>query len=373
MKISQSLMEPWFLQYESAPYNLAESGVDSQSLNSLLTSTNTSINDLLQISLGNNDTHGSLNLRNSISSLYEDIRNDRILVTHGTTEAIFMYYHIRYRPQANIVVPFPTFEVLYQVPKYLGYEIRFLQLTAKNNFRPNLEELSKLVDDNTEVIVLNNPHNPTGIVYSQDEIKTIIELAQKYNCEILADEHYRFMSYDSQDIIPSLITQAPNNVVSFGSIGKCFGCIGLRVGWIVASEELIKSCRDFKDYTTHTVCSINDFLVQSTLENWQKILPKYKGWILENLQQLRIFINQHNDLINWVEPQAGIVAFPYFTDKSINSYDFCEKLVQKTGVMVLPGEAFEIPGHFRIGLGVEPKKFAEALNLFSKFIASESW
>ncbi|MEO1433181.1 MAG: aminotransferase class I/II-fold pyridoxal phosphate-dependent enzyme [Cyanobacteria bacterium J06633_8] len=370
--MSQSLLEPWFLKYPSAPFNLAESGVDSQNLNDLIALTNTSTDDLLQISLENNDTHGSLGLRNSISSLYDDINSDQILVTHGTTEAIFMYYHIRYRPQANIVVPLPSFEILYQVPKYLGYEIRFVPLTAENNFRPNLEELSKLVDDNTEVIVLNNPHNPTGIVYSQDEIQTIIELAQKHNCEILADEHYRFISYDNQEIIPSLITQS-SNIVSLGSIGKCFGCIGLRVGWIVASEELIASCRDFKDYTTHTVCSINDFIVKSTLDNWQKIIPKYKAWILENLQQFREFINQHNDLINWIEPQAGIVAFPYFVDKSINSYDFCEKLVEKTGVMLLPGEAFEIPGHFRICLGVEPKKFAEALTLISKFIAYCYW
>lgn len=372
MKISQSLLEPWFLKYPSAPFNLAESGVDGQTLNDLLTLTNTSTDDLLKISLENNDTHGSLGLRNSIASLYDDINRDQILLTHGTTEAIFMYYHIRYRPQANIVVPFPTFEILYQVPKYLGYEIRFVKLTPENNFRPNLEEFSKLVDENTEVIILNNPHNPTGIVYSQDEIESIIELAQKHNCEILADEHYRFISYENQEIIPSLITQS-SNIVSLGSIGKCFGCIGLRVGWIVASKELITSCRDFKDYTTHTVCSINDFIVQSTLENWQKIVPKYKGWISNNLQQFREFINQHHDLIDWIEPQAGIVAFPFFTDKSINSYDFCQKLVEKTGVMVLPGEAFEIPGHFRICLGVEPKKFAEALTLFSKFIAYGSW
>ncbi|MDF5724713.1 MAG: aminotransferase class I/II-fold pyridoxal phosphate-dependent enzyme [Rhizonema sp. PD37] len=372
MKIPQSLMEPWFLKYQSATYNLAESGVDGQSLNNLLNLANTNTTDLLQISLENNDTYGSLELRKSIALLYQNISCDEILVTHGTTEAIFIYFQIRYRPQANIVVFFPSFEVLYQVPKYLGYEVRFIKLLPENYFRPNLEELSKLVDDNTEVIVLNNPHNPTGIVYSQQEINTIIEIARKYNCEILADEHYRFMSYESQDIIPSLINQY-SNTISLGSIGKCFGCIGLRVGWIVGSEELINDCRDFKDYTTHTVSSINDFIVQSILEKWQIIVPKYKAWILENLQEFRAFINQHNDLIDWIEPQAGIVAFPHFTDKAINSFDFCQKLVEKTGVMMLPGEAFEIPGHFRICFGVEPKKFTEALTLFSKFITYECW
>jgi len=372
MKISQSLMEPWFLKYQEAPYNLAESGVDNQNLEELLNLTNIATADLLKISLANNDTHGSLKLRKTIASFYDEIDYNRILVTHGTTEAIFMYFHIRYKPKANVVVFFPAFEVLYQIPQYLSYEVRFLKLTTENNFRPDLEELSNLIDDSTEVIVLNTPHNPTGIIFSETEIQTIINLAEKHNCEILADEHYRFINYDNTDIIPSLINKS-SKIVSLGSTGKCFGCIGLRMGWIIGSQELINACRDFKDYTTHTVCPINDFLIQSVLQNWLKIVPKYKERIQQNLQQLRTFINQHRDLINWVEPQAGIVAFPFFIKKSINSQDFAQKLVEKTGVLVLPGEAFGMPSHFRICLGVEQKIFSEALNIFSEFIAAKHW
>ena len=161
------------------------------------------------------------------------------------------------------------------------------------------------------MIVLNTPHNPTGIIFSETEIETIINLAEKHNCEILADEHYRFINYDNTQLIPSLIKKS-SKIVSLGSTGKCFGCIGLRVGWIIGSPELINACRDFKDYTTHTVCSINDFLVQSILQNWQKIIPKYKERIQQNLQHLHSFVNQHRDLINWVEPQAGIVALFHF-------------------------------------------------------------
>ncbi|RUS96563.1 aminotransferase [Dulcicalothrix desertica PCC 7102] len=371
MKISQSLMEPWFLKYQDVPYNLAESGVDNQTLEQLIDSTNIKIADLLQISLANNDTHGSLNLRKTIASFYEGIDADRILVTHGTTEAIFMYFHIRYKPKANVVVFSPAFEVLYQIPQYLNYEVRLLPLKKENDFRPDLEQLSNLIDDNTEVIVLNTPHNPTGIMFSGTEIETIIKLAEKHNCEILADEHYRFINYDNTDILPSLINKS-SKIVSLGSPGKCFGCIGLRIGWIIGSHELISACRDFKDYTTHTVCSVNDFLILSVLQNWQKIIPKYKQRIQDNLHQLRTFINQHQDLINWIEPQAGIVAFPFFV-KPINSQEFAQKLVEKTGVLILPGEAFNMPGHLRICLGVQQHIFAKALSHFSEFILSKHW
>lgn len=367
MKISPSLMEPWFLQYEKLPYNLAESGVDGQTLGELLNLTNINTEDLLKISLANNDTHGSLKLRKTIASFYEDIDPERILVTHGTTEAIFMYFHIRYQPKANIVIFSPGFEVLYQVPEYLGYEVRYLQLQPENNFRPDLDQLSRLIDDNTAVIILNNPHNPTGIIFSPAEIQAIINLAEKHNIEILADEHYRFVNYDNTGIIPSLINKS-DKIVALGSTGKCFGCIGLRVGWIIGSPKLINSCRDFKDYTTHTVCAINDFLAQAVLQNWQKILPQYQERIQHNLQQLRNLINQHRDLLDWIEPQGGIVAFPFFTDKSINTEDFVHNLAAATGVFILPGVAFAMPGHLRICLGVEPNTFSQALKLLSQFL-----
>ncbi|MBW4507552.1 MAG: aminotransferase class I/II-fold pyridoxal phosphate-dependent enzyme [Scytonematopsis contorta HA4267-MV1] len=363
----QSVMEPWFIKYQDARYNLAESGVTNNTLNELIQLTNTSVDDLLKINLENNDTRGSLKLRKTIASFYDDVDCDRILVSHGTTEAIFMYFHIRHKPKANVVVPFPAFEVLYEVPKYLGYEVRFLKLSPDNNFRPDLDELSKLVDDNTEVIVLNNPHNPTGIVFSEQEIQAFINLAEKHNCEILADEHYRFINFDNTDIIPSILSKSPK-VVALGGIGKCFGCIGLRVGWIIGSAELINKCRDFKDYTTHTVCSVNDFLVQAALHNWHNIVPIYKEWISQNLLLLGEFIKENEHVLDWVKPQAGMVAFPYFKDKSINSQDFVQELVEDTSVLVLPGESFGMEGHFRIGLGVEPKVFEEALKHFSGFM-----
>lgn len=370
MNISPSLIEPWFIKHKTVTYNLAGSGISNQSLEQLIRSTNIAVEELLKLSLEDNDTHGSLELRETIATFYEQTTSNEILVAHGTSEALFIYFQVCYRPGVNIVVVFPAFESLYQIPKYIGYEVRFLQLRREDNFRPDLNKLSTLIDENTAIIVLNNPHNPTGIVYLDDEIQTIISLAERYDSQILADEHYRFISYENADILPSLFKKSAN-IVAVGSIGKCFGCIGLRIGWMVGSEEIINRCRDFKDYTTHTVCSINDFLVQSALKNWKKIVPKYREWILHNRIVLRGFINDHSDFIDWIEPEAGIVAFPFFKDQAINSENFAQELAEESGVLVLPGDTFGMPGHFRICLGVDPQYFCKALKLFSEFILAK--
>ncbi|HAZ46447.1 MAG TPA: hypothetical protein DDW76_32425 [Cyanobacteria bacterium UBA11369] len=109
-----------------------------------------------------------------------------------------------------------------------------------------------------------------------------------------------------------------------------------------------------------TIGVINYMMAKHSLLNWRKILPKYGGLIVKNATCLRELIERNHDLIDWIEPEAGMVAFPFF--KTLNSQDFVCRLVQETGVLVLPGESFDCPGHFRITLGVEPERFQKAIN-----------
>ena len=363
MNIQPALLETWLSEYENAPYNLGESSVDNYSVGELLTLTD-SKELLLQLSLDNNDTYGSLALREAIVDVYEQVNVDDILVTAGTTEAIFIYFHTRYQAKANVVVPVPAFHVLYDVPEFIGYEVRKLNLSAENGFHLDLDALTELVDENTRTIVLNTPHNPTGVVYSEAEIQAVIALAENYDVDILADEHYRFLPHHQTEILPSLYGRS-SKVVALGSLGKCFGCIGLRIGWLIARSEIIEACHSFKDYTTHTVCQINDFITTQVLLNRDKILPRYQRYISENIVQFEKFMRQHAGRIDWIKPDAGTIAYPFFTEEKMNSLDISKQLIEQQGVSFLPAEAFEMTKHFRIALGVEPDFFKEALDRFS--------
>ncbi|MCK4257937.1 MAG: aminotransferase class I/II-fold pyridoxal phosphate-dependent enzyme [Halanaerobiales bacterium] len=372
MKISLHLMEPWLIENQHVKYNLGESGVEDKTLGEILKITNTPLEELAECSFANNDTYGSIELRKIIASFYDNVEPENILVTTGTSEALFIYYQLRFEPGANVIVPFPAFQTLYEVPRYIGYDVRLLDLNHEDNFRIDIEKLEALIDDKTKIIVLNNPHNPTGMRLNDEEFNKISRLAKEHGIEILADEHYRFIPYGEEKLIPSLYDQA-ENVVAVGSMIKCFACVGLRVGWMIGPKELIDDGRDFKDYTTHTITSINDLISQKLLLNWEKIMEVHKGWIIENKNELKKFISKHKKFIDWVEPEGGIVAFPFLKDKSISSQAFATKLVEKTDVSLLPGEAFERPGHFRIGFGMRPEVFSCAMELMSAFIESGDW
>ena len=367
MKIPIHAMEPWLIAHQHVPYNLGESGVTDQTVGEILQNLDVHPSFLLSLSLENNDTRGSQPLREAIADIYPTATPETILATTGSSEALWLYFHIRYTPGDNVVCLVPAFQTLYTMPEYLGYEVRTLPLKRENGFRPDIEMIRQLVDDRTKTIILNNPHNPTGILLTEEEINQIIEIAEHIGAEILADEHYRFLPYEDTGLIPSLYGRS-SSVVGTGSMIKCFGCVGLRVGWLIGPEELLESCRDLKDYTTHTICAINDFLATKLLQQWSTLIPQYKSWITQNIACFEACIKNHSEWIGWVRPEAGIVGFPFLRTKDVSSEHFVRQLVEHEGVFLLPGETFDCPGYFRICLGVEPNRFAEAMEKLDRHI-----
>jgi aspartate/methionine/tyrosine aminotransferase len=372
MKIALHEIEPWLIQYQFARYNLAESGMANLTLGQLLEATGSPVSDLLKLSFDNTDTRGTLALRQAVAELYGGVDPESVLVTTGTSEGLFLYYQVRYTPGANVVVPTPAFQSLPEVPRYLGYEVRSLQLRPEQGFRLDLAELERLVDERTRIIVLNTPHNPTGMLPTAEEVAAVRRIAARVGAEVLADEHYRFVPYEGDHLLPSLYTPE-GGVVAVGSMIKCLGCVGLRVGWLLGPRELLDGCRDLKDYTTHTLCSINDHLATQVLRNWRPLMKGFRQWVVQNVSRFGAFVKQHEELLGWVAPQAGIVAFPYLKDRSISTAHFCRRLVETQEVFVLPGETFEMPGHFRIGFGLPPDTFEAALERWSRFIEARGW
>ena len=367
MEIKLFKMESWLRDNQFIEFNLGQSGIEDVTVGELLKTLNVSIEDLSNLSLRDNDTLGTVCLRKIIASFYDNISIDNIMVTSGSSEALLVYFMVKYRPGSNIVVLAPAFQSLSDMPEYLGYEVRKLNLRKENDFRIDMNELKSSIDENTKILVLNNPHNPTGMRLTVEEIKQIKKILVGTNVEVLADEHYRFLPHTDEKVIPSL-TSYFDKASAVGSMIKCFGCVGIRVGWLISDHKTIESCRDLKDYTTHTICSINDYLSQEILQKSDELSSKYKGWILENKKYFQSFVNKNNTIINWIPPEAGIVAFPYFLETNIKTQEVLADLIKEKNVFLLPGETFDMPNHFRLCLGKEPEYFRKAMEKFQEYI-----
>ncbi|MBE1162047.1 pyridoxal phosphate-dependent aminotransferase [Dyella acidiphila] len=358
-QLNTNIMDTWLVENDhKVRINLGESSVQDIRLRDVLPDIG-SEHWIHALSLGNNSTWGSPRLRAAVAASYHSLAADRVLVTAGVSEAVVTVSLAHQQAGANLVIPVPAFHALYDVPEALGYEIRKIALRPEQGFQLPVDEVIGAIDAHTRIVLLNTPHNPTGTVYAPEDILRIADAAEKVGAVVVVDEHYRYLTRDpAQDCIASA-AGLRRNIVAFGSVGKCFGCTGLRVGWIIAEPALLARYHHFKLLVTHTIPLLSDQLGAELLERRHTILPATIATITHNLQRLRQVATNSGGAIDFTDPDGGSTVFARLRD-STDSMSFAQALLDRSGVLVLPGESFDLPGFFRIRLGVTPAEFEQA-------------
>ena len=189
-------------------------------------------------------------------------------------------------------------------------------------------------------------------------------------CVLLSDEVYRFLEFDPGQRLPAAVDVSAIGI-SLGVMSKAFGLAGLRIGWIATRDsDLLRRVAAFKDYTTICNSAPSEILALIALRARETVLPRNRALVPENLAHLDRFFAGHGDLISWVRPRAGSVAFPKLSS-GLPAEELCRDLLEKEGVLLLPGSAFEYPGqHFRIGFG--RKNLPDALSRLERFIEARA-
>ncbi len=372
MKIKRYYMEDWLNDSRDLKYNLSSSGCEDFYLKDFLKLINEDWSVFDTIYLGDNETLGSLQLRQEIAKSYSHVNINEIMVTNGTSEALFCLFNELLDKDDEVIVPFPAFQCLFEIPKSIGCKLKYLNLLECDQWRLDVDKLEKMISDKTKLIIINNPHNPFGWTLSDNEIIRIAEIAKKHNAYLLFDEHYRFLPLtEDSKIIPSGYDLCKSilgdHVFATGSIIKCFGIVGIRIGWLLSNQYMLNLCRDYKDYITHTIPEITDRIAYLALKNKEIIISVMKKRIISNLEYLNEIMLRNQQVFEYKKPTGGIVCFPKLKN-NINTNDFCEHLLKKYKVSVLPGSSFEIKDHIRINIGVEPLKFQCAMDLVEKCI-----
>ena len=368
MKIDKFKVEEWFNKYEDkAVYDLADTCAESLSLNELLEITNENPAELYSRKLNYGDIHGSKRLKNAICTLYENQTQDNITITHGAIGANQLVMLSLIEQGDKVVSIIPTYQQHYSIPKSIGAEVKTLFLKEKNNWLPDLTELEELVGNDTKIICMNNPNNPTGAVIPEKMFKQIIQIADKSHSYILCDEVYRGLEHSGK--ISKSVADIYEKGISTGSVSKVFSLAGLRLGWIAAPVEVIAEINHQREYNTISVGILDDYFASIAIENKDKIIKRNLSKILEGKNVLANWLKRENHF-HCVVPNGGTTAFVSY-DIKMSSINLCKKLQKDTGVMILPGETMELDGYLRIGYGNNPEKLNHALEILSDWIKKQ--
>lgn len=370
MKIRTFKVEQWMNDYENdAIYNLGETCIDSMTLGELIELSGQNPDKYL-VSLKDkrmtySHIYGSPELLDGIASLYKNIVPSQVIPAHGAVGANHQVIMSMIEPKDNMISVMPTYQQHYSIPESIGAEVRILQLTPENNFLPDLKLLKSLVDENTKMITINNPDNPTGSWITDDVMMGIVEIARSVNAYILSDEVYRGISEDGSYM--TSIADIYEKGISVGSMSKIFSLAGLRMGWIVSrSEEVIEACRKRRDYDTISCGVLDDLFASMALANKEMIFERNRKILIKNREILDQWVNETPE-VSYIKPVAGTTALVYYKN-DMPSYDLCVRLIKEKGVLFTPGSCFEMEGSVRIGYAFDSKTLREGLDKFTEFL-----
>ena len=369
MFIENFKVEEWFNLYEKdAKYDLADTCVESLSLDELfkiIGSKDQFLDEILNRKLNYGDIHGSQRLKQAITTLYEHQTHDNITITHGAIGANHLVIMALVEQGDKVVSVVPTYQQHYSIPKSFGADVKMCFLKEENNWLPDLNELETLVGNDTKLICINNPNNPTGAVIPDNMLKQIVEIVKNSNAYILCDEVYRGLNHAGNPFGAS-IADIYSKGISTGSMSKVFSLAGLRLGWIVANEAIISQINHHREYNTISVGILDDFFAALAIENKDKIIKRNLEKIKIGKKILLDWANSDSN-IRLISPQGGTTAFVKY-NSSLSSVELCKKLQEETGVMILPGETLEVDGYLRIGYANNFTQLTKALQIFSQWL-----
>ncbi len=353
MRIADFALERYFARWEFAVrYLLCASDVEGYPMGELLDLADDETRELWDhLRLGYTESTGHPLLRREIASLYESLEPEDVLVFSGAEEAIFCLSNVLLGPGDHAIVTWPGYQSLYEVGRAAGARIGLHALREKDGWGLDIDRLRRSIRPDTRLVIVNAPHNPTGMLPSRAEWAGLVEACAEAGIHLLADEVYRYLEvHEEERLIAG--ADAFERGISLGVMSKSFAMAGLRIGWLATRDRaLLARCAAFKDYTTICASAPGEILALIGLRARETVLARSRAIVAANLARMDRFFAEHEEGFAWVRPRAGSVAFPRLL-RGGPIDRFAAELVEAEGVLLLPASAFGFGGdHFRLGLG----------------------
>jgi len=297
-----------------------------------------------------------------------------IFICNGASEAIELALTALVNEGENVLMPYPIYPLYSAVAHKLGTVINPYFLDEANGWQPDPADIEARINAKTRALVLINPNNPTGSLYSRETLEKIVELAREKNLVVLCDEIYDkiLLDGDEHTSIASLADDVA--FVTFNGISKSYLAPGFRIGWGIVSgpRELVGAYNEaIKKYTRARLCANHpiQYCIKPALEGSHDHLTT----MIEKLRRRRdIAVSRFNEIpgISCVEPNGAFYAFPRLhIDESDET--FVPKMIRETGVLVVHGDGFgQKPGtrHFRIVLLPQEEVLEQACDRIAEFM-----
>ncbi len=357
------------LYWHVVEYDLSESGVTPMSIRELLGPA-ADAEAFLSTKLGYPLSEGAEETRANIAAWYPGATAEHVTLVNGGSEANLLVLWTLLDPDDRLAFMVPNYLQGWGLGRHFGRATDVFKLRLREGrWALDVDGLVKAVTNRTKVIMVCNPNNPTGAVLSEDEMDVIVQVAERANAWILADEIYRGAEVEGTEASPSFWGRTEKVVITSG-MSKAFGMPGLRSGWVVAPPELVRKVWIRHDYTTLTPNMVSDILTAFSMrpEIRETIFARTRGIIHANLPALERWIAAQGDLLTYVRPVAGAIAYMKYA-LPIRSTRLVDKIREEQSVLLVSGDMFGIGKGFRVGFGFDVEQTLKGLERVATVLA----
>ncbi len=295
-----------------------------------------------------NQGEGSDELCARIAALYQDAAPEQVTVTTGSAEANFISCWTLLEPGDRVAVLTPTYMQTVGLAENFGASVRAFPLHFERGWEPDPAEIASAITDDTKLVVVTNPNNPTGHVLTPASCEAILSRVRATGAWLLADEVYRGAELDGE-ATPSLWGRY-ERTLAIGGLSKAYALPGLRIGWIVSPPEFKEALLQRHDYTVICPSPASDYLARQALAVGDRLLARTRAILRENWPVLDGWLRQWGDLFAWHPPQCGAIAFARY-GHPMNALELAERIRAEQDVLVVPGDHFGLARYLRFGYG----------------------
>jgi aspartate/methionine/tyrosine aminotransferase len=368
MHFKPFLLDAWLDQYEhDIEFNLGASTGPTWTVNDILALGDDEVRHrFLNHKLVYGRPAGADSLREAIAQM-QGVPMESVQVVTGASEALVALMWLAADPGANVILPLPGFTTFSALPESLGIETRFYRVRRENGFRIDVDEIEQLADAKTKLILVNCPHSPTGATISDADMEALHAFTAERGVQLVSDEVYHPVYHGHQTKSAARLPHA--TVIS--DLSKAFSIAGVRTGWMIEHDAK----RRQQYWTARAYFSIcntttGEILSEIAIRKHDIVLKKTQEAATRNLKLLDQFMSQHRDVLGWIPPQGGMTAFPWLVNGD-NARPFCQAATER-GILLAPGDCFDVPSHFRLGFAAAGDNFTQALDRFGELVKSWS-
>lgn len=329
---------------------------------------------------------GTLELKNAICEKFKrDLgilyKPENIVVSNGGKHSLTNVFMCICEKGDEVIIPAPYWVSYPEMVKMADGVPVYINTTEENSFKFTPSQLENAITDKTRALVLNSPSNPTGMIYTRDEIEKIVDIAIKHNIYIIFDEIYEKLIYEGEHINPATLGEAAKeHTVIVNGLAKAYAMTGWRIGYTAANEKLTKAMSNLQSHATSNPNSIAQAAAVEALLGDQSEIGDMCAQYIRRRNYMVERINSI-DGISCIKPCGAFYIFMNVKallnkehyGKMINTAtELCNDMLERALVALVPSEGFGIDGYARLSYATSMDEITEGLNRIEKYIKGEA-